>query len=347
MNTRFKHLGRGVGLASLLLISLPNSFAADGHADHTSHQQMSEETGHDTHEDTESEHEGHDSVEQDHSDEDGHEEGHSEEEGHIEVDADRAEAAGITTAKVGSKTITESLLLYGRTEPDPQKVSHVRARYPGLIRRVYPALGERVASGKPILSIESNQSLQRYSVKAPISGTVVQRHANAGEFAGDNELLTIADYSQLWVSLSVFPQDAERIRAGQVVRLRASARAATSEISFINPGTGERPSIMARLPLNNSDGQWSPGLLVEGEVIVAEQAVPLAIANEALQTVEGESVVFRQTDDGFEVTPVTLGRRDARHSEVLAGLQAGQIIAVQNSYLLKAELEKSGASHDH
>lgn len=340
MNTIFKHLGRGVGLASLLLISLPNSFAADDHADHTSHQHMSEETGHDAHEDN-------GSVEQDHYDEDGHEEGHSEEEGHIEVDADRAAAAGITTAKAGPETITESLLLYGRTEPDPQKVSHVRARYPGLIRQVYPALGERVVSGKAVLSIESNESLQRYTVRAPISGTVVQRHANAGEFAGDNELLTIADYSQLWVSLSVFPQDAERVRAGQVVRLKASKRAAASEISFINPGTGERPSIMARLPLNNSDGQWSPGLLVEGEVIVAEQAVSVAIANEALQTVEGESVVFRQTDDGFEVTPVTLGRQDARHSEVLAGLQAGQNIAVQNSYLLKAELEKSGASHDH
>jgi len=307
--------------------------AADRHSDE--HDDGHGEGGeHDEHED-----EGHK--------EGGLEEGAHEEEGHVEVNAERAARAGIVLATAGSQSITESLRLYGRTEPDPQRVSHVRARYPGVIRTMGPALGEVVVAGDLIASVEGNDSLQRYRITAPIAGTVVERHANPGEFAGSEPLLTVADYSQLWVSLSVFPNEAQRIRPGQVVRLSAGVRTATSAISFLNPGRGERPSVVARLPLDNRDGQWTPGLLVEAEVIVAESAVPLAVDNRALQSVEGRQVVFVQEGDGFVATPLELGRRDPHYSEVLAGMSGGARYAVVNSYLLKAELEKSGASHAH
>lgn len=283
----------------------------------------------------------------------GHKEshGHHEEEGHIGVSPRRAERAGIGIAIAGSVEITDSLALFGRTEPDPQLVSHVRARFHGLIRSVEPALGEQVSAGQTIAVVEGNESLQRYSIKAPISGTVVERHANAGEYAGDNELLTIANYSRLWVSLNVFPHDAARIQPGQVVRVRAGEREADSRITFLNPGTGSRPSVMARLPLDNTYARWTPGLLVEADVIVSREQVPLAVDNKAIQRVENRTVVFRQEGDGFEVVPIKVLRSDALHSEVLTGgdkgLRVGDRYAVRNSYLLKAELEKSGASHSH
>lgn len=306
---------------------------AEGELDH--HRGLVEHAKHSEHDD-----EGH----QETSDHDEH--GHDDE-GHVEMSVERSARAGIETRSAGAVSLTDSLRLFGRTEPDPQQVSHVRARYPGLIRRIVPALGEMVEKSAVIAMVEANESLQRYSIRAPITGIVVQRHANSGEYADEEPLLTIADYSRLWVALSVFPQDAEKVRAGQTVRLSAGERSALSTISFINPGTGERPSIMARLPLDNRDGQWSPGLLVEADVIVSELEVPLGIDNRALQRVEDQDVVFVQTDDGFEVTPVQLGRRDEQHSEVLSGLKPGQRYAVENSYLLKAELEKSGASHEH
>jgi cobalt-zinc-cadmium efflux system membrane fusion protein len=42
-----------------------------------------------------------------------------------------------------------------------------------------------------------------------------------------------------------------------------------------------------------------------------------------------------------------LGRRDSDRIEVLGGLEAGTRYVTTNSYLLKADIEKSGASHDH
>jgi len=299
------------------------------HDDHESHDKQSEDNAHDDHGD---EHGGH---------------GEEAEAGHVEVDPERAKRAGITVAIAGPQVVTESLRLYGRTTPDPQRVSHVQARFPGLIRSIKPALGDSVKAGDSIASIEGNQSLQRYTIRAPISGTVVERHANAGEFAGDESLMTIADYSRLWVSLSVFPREAERLRAGQRVRLHSGSRNTVTEISFLNPGEGNRPSVMARLPLDNSDGIWTPGLLVEADVIVSQQTVPIAVDNHALQRLEENVVVFVQKGEGFEAVPVTLGKRDSEYSEVLAGLQPGQRYAVANSYLLKAELGKAGASHDH
>jgi cobalt-zinc-cadmium efflux system membrane fusion protein len=104
---------------------------------------------------------------------------------------------------------------------------------------------------------------------------------------------------------------------------------------------------MAHVPLDNSDGRWTPGLLLEAEAVTETFSVPLAVHNDAIQQVDGETVVFVRTEHGFEVTDVQIGRQDATYSEVLSGLHQGGRYALANSYLLKAELEKSGASHDH
>jgi membrane fusion protein, heavy metal efflux system len=52
-------------------------------------------------------------------------------------------------------------------------------------------------------------------------------------------------------------------------------------------------------------------------------------------------------DDTYEIRPLELGRSDGNLTEVLGGLQAGDRYVVENSYLIKADIEKSGASHDH
>ena len=54
-----------------------------------------------------------------------------------------------------------------------------------------------------------------------------------------------------------------------------------------------------------------------------------------------------QVDDTYEIRPLELGRSDGNLTEVLGGLQAGDRYVVENSYLIKADIEKSGASHDH
>lgn len=82
-------------------------------------------------------------------------------------------------------------------------------------------------------------------------------------------------------------------------------------------------------------------------VVAAETKVPVAVAVDAVQDLRDWKVVFGRYGDAFEARPLELGRSDGRHVEVLAGLQAGERYAAKNSYVIKAELGKAGASHDH
>lgn len=273
-------------------------------------------------------------------------------EGRMQLSASLSEQVGIRTQVAGAGVLSRSLLLYGKTSPDPQQVSHVMARYPGLIRSIGPALGDTVVSGEIIATVEANSSLQTYEIRAPINGIVVEKHANPGEMAGEATLLTIANYDNLWVDLTVFPGDASQIKPGLPVYIRMNELTADSTIRYLNPGQGSSPVVIARVPLGNPDLNWSPGLLVEGEVQVEEIPVSLMIDNRALQTFRDWQVVFIKITespllDTYEIRPLTLGRTDGVFTEVLEGLNAGDSYVVENSYLIKADLEKDGATHDH
>ncbi|TFH28902.1 MAG: hypothetical protein E4H00_07960 [Myxococcales bacterium] len=75
--------------------------------------------------------------------------------------------------------------------------------------------------------------------------------------------------------------------------------------------------------------------------------MPIAVKVTALQTIRDWTVVFAQFGDLFELRPIEIGRRDDEMVEVLSGLHAGQRYVSDNSFILKAELGKSAASHDH
>jgi cobalt-zinc-cadmium efflux system membrane fusion protein len=265
----------------------------------------------------------------------------------VEISASLAQELGIETELVGVGEINRSLLLYGRTMPDPQGISHVSARYPGMIVSMIPSLGDSVEEGEVIAVIEANTSLQTYEIKAPLSGIVVEKHANPGELASSQYLLTIANYDNIWVDLSVFPGDSQQVRSGMDVTIRIDDRVAASAIRYINPSQGQSPTVIARVPLENLDSVWTPGLLVEGLVHIESAEVALAVKNDALQLFEDNQVVFVLEGETYEPRMVTLGRSDPFLTEILSGLELGERYVVANSYLIKADLEKVGVEHDH
>jgi cobalt-zinc-cadmium efflux system membrane fusion protein len=86
---------------------------------------------------------------------------------------------------------------------------------------------------------------------------------------------------------------------------------------------------------------------VTGRVVVGELKVSLAVQKKGLQRFRESNVVFEQVDDTYEVRMLELGREDPERVEVLSGLDPGARYVTDNSYLIKADIEKSGASHDH
>jgi len=338
MNTHFlaKNIKNGLLIVSLIFtlpLSLANAAITDGHKDEHAAKHKGEHA--DEHSD------GHEDT---HSDEHGDEHG---EEGHIEISQHMIETVGITSQVATAGEIKQRLTLYGNLTTDPSAVSQVRARFPGLITKLSVNVGDSVKQGQVIAEVESNNSLSRYNILAPISGVISKRMANQGEIANEQVLLTIKNYQNLWLELQVFPSQQNKVDIGQSVTVSHEMQQTQAKIKQLLPTNTDTPFIIARVPLDNSQGLWSAGSLVSGSVVVNQQTVPLVIDNRAIQVMEGKQVIFIKNEHGFEVREVNFGLSDGQFSQVAKGLAQGEVYAVQNSYLLKAELEKSSAAHHH
>jgi len=271
-------------------------------------------------------------------------------EGRVEIPAAVAQEAGITTVAAGPATIAETVPLYGVVKPDAERVRRLTARYPGLVREVMKRAGDPVRKGEALATVENNDSLQTYTVRSPIDGVIVERHVNAGEAAGDAPLFTVADTSSVWIELQVFHRDVGRVKRGQRVRVGdfEGELEAEGRVVYLAPvGSPASQSVIARVLVPNADAHLMPGLYVTGEVVVAEHAVPVAAPVAALQSFRDREVVFERVGETYEVRMPQFGRRDGRWVEVISGLAAGAEVVATQSYLVKADIEKSGASHDH
>ncbi len=257
-----------------------------------------------------------------------------------------AENAGIKDSTARAGEINQTLTLYGKTENDASKVSQVRARFAGMIRKLTLNIGDKVTKGEIIAEIESSSSLKTYAVIAPISGSVTARFANENELADQQVLLTIINSDELWLELQVFPSQRKKVAIGDKVMVSSVSNETESSIKYLLPSGNNQPFTLARVLIDNEAQQLSPGLLLSAEVVTNRQSVDLAIENRAMQRVGGVTVAFVKTAYGYQVRPIKVGITDGSHSEVLAGLTHGETYALENSYLLKAELEKSLAADD-
>lgn len=271
-------------------------------------------------------------------------------EGRTRIAGTIAEQAGIRVAVAGSGTIRDEHEVQGLLTPMEGRHAKLAARFPGPIRSVSVGVGDTVRAGQTLATVESNVSLAPYAITSPIEGVVLARDAGVGELAGDTPLFEVADLSALWVDLHLFGSDAQHITPDlpvEVTRLSDGVSARTT-LDRVLPATATASqSTVARATLPNSDGLWRPGAAVRARVTVAEHAVPLVVPLAALQRFRDWDVVFVRIGEDYEIRPLELGRRDAVNVEVLDGLKAGDPIVIEQSYLVKADIEKSGASHDH
>ncbi|WP_029889891.1 efflux RND transporter periplasmic adaptor subunit [Polycyclovorans algicola] len=270
-------------------------------------------------------------------------------EGRVKISDASAQAAGIELAEAGPRMIREVLPLYGQIVVNPEAVREVGARFPGAVVSVTKSVGDAVQAGEVLARVESNESLQVYAVTSPISGTVTARRANPGEQAGAAALFTVSDLTQVWAELRVFPRDLARIRLGQAVRLSAmdGEQSTRGTVARISPNADSGGALKVWARFDGDAGGWTPGLYVNAEVLTGGAEVPLAVKTSGLQAFRDFTVVFTRVDETYEVRMLELGRSDGEYVEVLGGLKPGAPYVSENSYLIKADIEKSGASHDH
>jgi len=239
------------------------------------------------------------------------------------------------------KISTEQQFLRSRNQ-----AAHAKMRN-DIARQKLFALGlsEAEIAGLPD---EPETSLRRQEVRAPISGRVVERKVELGVAVGrdnlETELFVIADLDLAWVEFAVGPDDLPLVREGQSVTVSARniAGKAEGKVVFISPMMDkETRSARVTAEIANPDSIWRAGSFVTGAIAFEQKSVSLAVPTTAIQTMGSEQVVFVRTPEGFAKRPLVLGRSDDRIIEVVSGLRPGEIIAVSNTFALKAELLKA------
>lgn len=200
----------------------------------------------------------------------------------------------------------------------------------------------------------SPSSLRQYELRSPIAGRITDRRVDVGTAVGKEgdpaDVYTVADLAVVWIDLAVPTSDLSRVKEGAPVLVTASNEESVrgdGRVIFVSPVLNlETRSARVIAELANPDGYWRPGTFVSGDIVTARDGVAAMITRSAIQTIEGEQVVFVRTDDGFRRQDIKTGRSDDSVVEVTAGLKAGDSIATRNTFLLKAELGKAGAAHD-
>ncbi len=196
------------------------------------------------------------------------------------------------------------------------------------------------------------ESLRRQDLRAPISGRIADRRVELGSLVGregqESELFTIVDLAVVWAELAVSPSDLAGVREGQAVQLSSGNVSSPATISFISPLL-DKDTRSARViaTVDNAARIWRPGAFVSAEIPVDQAKADIVVPRSALQVIERADVVFVRTPDGFEARRVKLGRQDHSVAEVTSGLKPGERVATANSFVLKAELGKATAEHEH
>jgi cobalt-zinc-cadmium efflux system membrane fusion protein len=280
-------------------------------------------------------------------------EGHAEQDEHgaprIVITDVKLAAAGVVFAAAGPATLSDTLQFNGALRANQEAVVQVTPRFPGIVRAIRKRIGDAVAKDDLLASIESNQSLTVYELKAPISGTIIERQISLGEYASEQKpAFVVADLSTIWVDLSIYRQDLKRVRIGDEVLIDPDDGGGDikAAISYVSPvGASDTQTAVARVILPNREGRLRPGLFVTARLVLAKRDVPVAVRVGAIQMLENKTVVFVREGDKVEARPVQIGEMDARNAEVKEGLSAGERYVAENSFVVKAEIGKGEADH--
>ena len=194
-------------------------------------------------------------------------------------------------------------------------------------------------------------AFNRYEIRAPFDGLVVAKHVTLGEVVKeDASIFTISDLSSVWTEIAVSAKDLNAVRVGEKVIVKASAFDSTANgtIAYVGSLLGEQTrTAKARVTLANPQGTWRPGLFVNVEIIANEVQVPIAVASDAVHSINDKAVIFVKVADGFTAQEVTTGRSDDQTIEITKGLKAGTQYATTGSFIIKSELGKASAEHSH
>jgi cobalt-zinc-cadmium efflux system membrane fusion protein len=276
---------------------------------------------------------------------------HDEHQDVVHMSEAEMEEFGIEIDVAGPGRLNMEVAVPGEVVVNHDRLAHIAPRFPGIVTEVRKRVGDRVRKGEVLAIVESNEGLTSYEVTSFMTGTVIEKHMTLGEVhPEDTEAFVIADLDTVWVNLGIYQMHLQRVRVGQKVVVSAGQGVPEADgvISYLSPSVDEHTrTATARVVLSNRAGWWRPGLFVEGRITVGESEAAILVPKSALQTLDGQTIVFIQENESFSPHPVEIGRVSETWAEILAGLVPGQKYVSKGGFVLKAELLKGAFGDEH
>ncbi len=204
---------------------------------------------------------------------------------------------------------------------------------------------------------DSTSESSQLSLRAPISGTVIERSALLGQLAEPAQpLFKIADLSTVWLTVHAFERDAVRLQAGKTAKVTLPAlpgQTFQAKVTLIGKQVDASSRTMpVRLVIANSSDVLRPGMSATAWVPLGESSQQvITVPAASVQRIENQWYVFIPKSQGtFELRQVGRGRDLEGEIEIVSGLTSGETVVVDGAFLLKAETEKSrgeGKEHEH
>ena len=266
------------------------------------------------------------------------------------IGADYAKEMAIGVDTAGPGVVHQVVSLTGKITLNKNRMAQIRARFPGIVRKVHVNIGDHVTKNQVLAIVESNESLQEYPVKSPLDGVVLGRNTNVGDTAETEAMFVVADVKQLWAEFFIFSRDVHAVQPGQIIRIKSLTDDTETESQLTNllpTAESSSQTVIARVDVNNSEDKWRPGMTVRGDVILSERQVPIAVKTSAIQRKGDGHVVYVRYGDTYTLRTVETGQSDRDWTEIISGLQPGETYVSQNSFIVKADIAKSEAEHAH
>lgn len=260
-----------------------------------------------------------------------------------------ANEMAIKTEQVAAQTLVNTTAVYGQLVLPESATRHISAPYPGKVTELNVELGQKVQKGALLMHIKSNDSLQSYAIYSPISGVVTEQSIATGEQAFEQNLLTIVNTEELHAELKAFPNQQQQIQLGAKVELTVNGSDKTVSGNIYDQlfSVDAQQASTFRVKVNNAETKFRPGQFVNAQVELKQFVAPMAVKASGLQPFRDFTVVYAKIGEQYEVRMLELGRQAGEWVEVLSGIELGTEYVTDNSYIIKADIEKSGASHDH
>lgn len=255
-----------------------------------------------------------------------------------------------SVAKAEGGKISDYIFLFGKIDLHPERAMHLHAKFPGIVREVFKATGDRVRPGEVLARVENNVGVQTFDLVSSINGVVVDRGIAKGQTISEQmEAFTIADPTVVMVNLVAYGKDLGKLQKSQQVIISVNAvEDIKAPITYVSPVLDEETQAAPVLiTVQNQDLKLKPGQFATGRVIIGEADVSVRVPKGNV-TMKGENrgVLFVRTGQDFSIRAVTIGRSDRNFVEVIDGLAAGEEYLTAKYSDINAVLDRKSAQRN-